>query len=140
MSDSSDDGPGGHEVGSLGEEAAKLLGAFSDWAREQGHDAADGVGHGAADAAAGAAEALRNVGEHLSTGAPECTYCPVCRVVHAVRACSPEVRTHLAVAGMSLVQAASALLATATPHDRRAEAAAEDLEHIDLDDDEWPEH
>ena len=49
----------------------------------------------------------------LATGAPECTYCPLCRTVHVVREASPEVMVHLAAAASSLVQAAAAVLAAA---------------------------
>ena len=45
----------GQDIGSVAEEAAKLFGALSGWAREHGSE------------------------EHIATGAPECTYCPVCR-------------------------------------------------------------
>ncbi|CAM3827858.1 hypothetical protein [Nocardioides zeicaulis] len=97
-----------HEVGSLGEEAAKLFGALSGWAREQADEAEDGLSAMAARAAATA----RDLDEHLATGSAECTVCPICRVVHAVRQVSPDVTTHLAAAASSLVSAASALLAT----------------------------
>lgn len=117
----------GHEsVGSVSEEALKLVGALSDWAREHGSD----LGSGLADHAAGAAHGLD---EHLATGAPECTWCPVCRAVHAVRQTSPEVRAHLAVAASSLLQAAAGLLATAVPDQTRERTAG--VEHIDLDED-----
>lgn len=119
-----------HDVGSLGEEAAKLLGALSGWAREHAGDAGEGLSGLAAQAAASA----HDLNEHLATGAAECTVCPVCRTVHAVRQLSPEVTAHLSSAMASLAQAASAIMATTHPD------AAEDgeVEHIDLADD-WPE-
>lgn len=130
---------GPDEVGSVGEEAARLLGALAGWATEHGGDLGAGVS-GLADHAVGAA---RSVDEHLATGAAECTYCPVCRAVHAVREVSPEVREHLAVAASSLVQAAAGFLVSvskgAPPEDRGP------VERIDLDDDgqdpvdPWPE-
>jgi hypothetical protein len=118
-------GPGGHEaVGSVGEEAAKLMGALSDWARDQGTDYAGS----AAGAASSFAHAVRDVNEHIATGSADCRYCPVCQVIHAVRSTSPEVREHLSVAASSLMHAAAGLLAThATPADRRP------VEKIDLD-------
>ena len=129
----------GSGVGSLGEEAARLLSALSTFARDHGADVGDGLGEGLAGFAGQAADGLREVNEHLATGAPECTYCPICRVVHAVRETSPEVRAHLAVASASLLQAAAGLLATAVPDERRAAAArGEGVEHIDLAD-QWPE-
>lgn len=97
-----------HEVGSLGEEAAKLLGALSGWTRDQADEAGDGLSGMAARAAA----AAHDLDEHLATGSAECTICPLCRAVHAVRQVSPEVTAHLAAAASSLVSAAAALLAT----------------------------
>lgn len=99
------------EVGSLAEEAAKLFGAISGWAREHGAD----VGHGLSDVAGQASAAAHEVTEHLSTGASECTVCPLCRTVHAVRGLSPEVRAHLGAALTSLGQAAGAFLSTQPP-------------------------
>ncbi len=124
------DADGAHEVGSLGEEAAKLLGALSGWAREHVEEAGDGLSGLAAQAAASA----HDLDEHLATGSAECTVCPVCRTVHAVRQLSPEVKAHLATAMTSISQAAAALLSTPDP---RAEDRG-DVEHIDLGA-EWPE-
>ena len=125
MSDAAD----AHEVGSLGDEAAKLLGALSGWAREHANEAGEGLSGFAAHAAASA----HDLNEHLATGAPECTVCPVCRTVHAVRQLSPEVKAHLATAMTSLAHAAAALLSTPG-----ADAPDAGVEHIDLGD-EWPE-
>lgn len=128
------------QVGSVGEEAAKLIGALADWAREHGGD----LGHGVADAAtsaapgaaAGAASAAAAVDEHLATGAPECTYCPICRGVHLLRECAPEVRDHLASAAASLMQAAAGFLAAAgaPPRPERTSTRTDGVERIDLDD------
>ena len=118
------------EVGSLGEEAAKLLGALSGWAREHGVEAGDGLSGLASQAAASAHE----LNDHLATGAAECTVCPLCRTVSAVRQVSPEVTAHLSAAATSLAQAAAAFLATAP----RTPGATHDVEHVDLTDD-WPE-
>ena len=119
-----------HEVGPLAEEAAKLLGALSGWAREHAAEASDGLS-GLADRAASAAH---GVDEHLATGAAECTVCPLCRTVHAVRQLNPEVTTHLASAMSSLAQAAAALMSTPAPRP----ADRDGVEHIPVDD-EWPE-
>lgn len=130
------DTPGPDDVGSVGEEAAKLFGALSGWASSHGGD----LGHGLSGLAGHAAEALREVDEHVATGAPECTYCPVCRTVHAIREVSPEVRDHLASAAGSLLQAAAGILAASAKgagHEPRG-----GMERIDLDGDdqgEWPE-
>ena len=119
-----------HDVGSLGEEAAKLLGALSGWAREHAGDAGEGLSGLAAQAAASA----HDLNEHLATGSAECTVCPVCRTVHAVRQLSPEVTAHLTAAMASLAQAAAAIMAT-TDSGMAQDAG---VEHIDLGDD-WPE-
>lgn len=124
---------GPEDVGSVGEEAAKLLGALSDWAGDQGVD----LGEGLAGLAGHAATAARGVEDHFATGAAECTWCPVCRTVHAVRQTSPEVRAHLASAASSLLQAAVGALATAVPPDRRP-PPDDGVERIDLDDDSGP--
>jgi len=125
------EGPHEEPVGDLGEEAAKLLAVLAGWTRA--------------------------VDEHVATGSPECQWCPVCRVVHAVRTTRPEVREHLSAAAGSLLQAASSLLASAAPPadaDDPTRAAGDGpsdvpgepgdsgepgdpgLEHIDLDDPE----
>lgn len=119
-------GPGGSEpVGSVGEEAAKLFGALSDWARHQ-----DPRGDpGSEPDVDPVAEAVRNVGEHVATGGEDCRYCPVCQVLQLARRTSPEVRAHLAVAASSLVQAAAGLLATQAQDQQKPSS----VERIDLD-------
>lgn len=122
------------DVGSLAEETAKLLGALDGWAREQG----DGLGDTVSGLSQHALAAAHDVNDHLATGSAECTVCPVCRTVHAVRQLSPEVKTHLATAAASLVQAAAGILATANPSPSSDRGG---VEHIDLDDagEDWPE-
>ncbi len=132
------DGPDGSgEVGSVGEEAAKLFGALAGWARDHGADLGPDLpgdlGRGISGLAEQAAGAAHQAGEHLATGAAECTYCPICRTLHAVREVSPEVREHLAVAASSLMQAAAGFLVAAS-----AGASADErggVERIDLDPD-----
>jgi hypothetical protein len=125
-----------HEVGSLADEATKLFGALSGWARDHAGEAGEGLSGLAAHAAASA----HDLDEHLATGATECTVCPVCRAVHAVRQLSPEVTAHLSAAAASLAQAAAAVLATAPGRATDARDGSEQggVEHIDLSDD-WPE-
>jgi hypothetical protein len=118
-------------VGSVAEEAAKLLGALSEWARDHRNDYA-----GTAAGAAGSfAHALHDVNEHIATGSADCRYCPVCQVIHVVRQTSPEVRAHLSVAASSLMQAAAGLLAT-----QPGDAGRPPVQKIDLDDETgWDE-
>jgi hypothetical protein len=122
-------GPGDEPIGTVAEEAAKLLSALSGYARDQAGEYA-GAASGAANTASAA---FRSVNEHLATGAEECTWCPVCQVIHAVRSTSPEVKGHLAVAANALVQAAAAVLATHAPGDD----GSKPVQKIDLDDDSW---
>lgn len=114
------------EVGSLAEEAAKLLGALTGWAEEHLPDLEQAGGH----AASVAAESH----EHVAGGGPECTWCPVCRVLRALRDTSPEVRTHLSAAAGSLLQALSVALTT----EPEAPSRGARVERIHLDD-EWPD-
>ena len=100
-------GDEGDEVGSVEQEALKLLNALQDWATER----------------------------HVATGGPECAFCPVCQVIHTVRGASPEVRTHLATAASSLLQAAAGLLATRVPESGPERAG---VQKIHLDDEEPP--
>lgn len=100
-------------VGSVGDEAAKLLGALAGWAGDH----------------------ARDVDEHLATGDAECLYCPICRTVHAVRGASPEVKAQLAGAASTFLQAAAGLLSAASG----AEPSASRVQHIDLDDEGGPD-
>lgn len=130
------DDPGGsvgEPVGGVGEEAAKLFGALSDWARDQGADHLGGLG-GVAGMGQGLGAAARRAEEHLATGGADCRWCPVCQLIAVVRQTSPEVRGHLTAAAGSLMQAAAALLAT-PPHGQ-----GQQVEKIDLDDESvWDE-
>lgn len=112
----------GHDpLGSAAEEAVKLFGALADWARDH----------------------APRVEEHLATGAPECSYCPLCRTMHVVREASPEVKLHLAEAAAALTQAAAAVVAAASSGGGWGTASRRSgsVERIDLDDDQgdqWP--
>lgn len=153
------DGHGGPEepVGSAAEEAAKLFGALGDWAKERsardlGADAgsavagslagslAAGLASLGAHAARAASELNRDLDAHLATGAPECTYCPICRTVHVVREAGPEVRAHLASAAASLMQAAASVLDAAASSGSSRRRSGQ-VETIDLADgaDGWPD-
>lgn len=119
-------------VGSVGEEAAKLLGALQDWANE-GWVRSEGSG-APTEAGAGLGAAFRHVDEHLATGDASCAYCPVCRLITRLHSTSPELRLHLAVAARSLLEAAAGLLETRVPPEPRRTG----VQRIDLDD-ETPE-
>ena len=109
---------GPEQVGSVAEEAAKLLGAFSGWAKEQG------------DGLSAFTEGLH---DHVSSESQECTWCPLCRTVAAVRQTSPEVIAHLSSAASSLMLAVSGMMAPPEP------GRDGGVERIPVDEDEWPE-
>lgn len=125
-------------LGSVSEEAVKLFGALSEWARDHGTD----LGSGVSGLAGHAATSARDINEHIATDSAECTYCPICRTVHAIRQTSPEVRAQLSVAATALLQAAAGMLATSVPDNARSDRSME-VERIDLDgdltQDSWPE-
>ncbi len=118
-------------VGSVGEEAAKLLSALQGWARESGSEYAAA----ASDAAADAASTLGSINEHLATGGRDCRYCPICRLISAARDTSPEVKHHLASAATSLTQALAGILATHVDQTTKSRTDSP-VEKIDLSDDE----
>lgn len=133
------EGPRPPGVGSVGEEAAKLFGVLSGWAREQAEAAPDPAGdpptaqdpgaavHGLADALG---DLVTNLGEHVATGGEDCRYCPVCQVIHVVRDTNPEVKQQLLSAASSLLRAAAGMLATHPPG-----PTSPGVEKIDLSDD-----
>ena len=124
-----------HEpVGNVAEEAAKLLQAMAGWAEQSGGDYAEA----AASAAAGAARRLEDVNEHVATGGRNCTYCPLCQVIAAVRGTSPEVKQHLASAATSLMHAVAGLMATQV-HDQPTGRPGSPVEKIELSDDDQRE-
>ncbi|BBH18298.1 hypothetical protein Back2_25850 [Nocardioides baekrokdamisoli] len=129
-------------IGSAADEAAKLLNALGEWAKDQSTESANAFSESVAGLAGRAAHAVADLpkfmDQHLAAGAPECAYCPVCRTVHVVREASPDVRVHLASAALSLMQAATTVLnAMATPVPGGAQQEPT-VEKIDLDDDsEW---
>ncbi|QNN53155.1 hypothetical protein [Nocardioides mesophilus] len=119
-------------VGSLVEEAAKLLGALGGFGQACDGDATE---------AEGARSPWVDFSEHLATGGRECTYCPLCRVIGAVRGTSPEVKQHLATAASGLLQAANSLLEAATAHQGTNRSAEEPVEKIDVDEDvDWEDN
>ena len=129
-------------VGSLAEEASQLFAVLSGIARDQ----AAQYTAGAESMTSSASAAVKAVNEHIATGDAECTYCPICRVIHVARTASPEVKAHLSTALLSLAQAAAAVMAPTVPEANQADAgdgAAEgapadgSLHKIDLDAGGW---
>jgi hypothetical protein len=84
-------------IGSAAEEAFKLFAALADLGSDQTDEADQ-------------ADPTGQAGDPGPTG-EDCRWCPVCRLAHAVRRTSPEVRDHLSAAAASLLRAASAFLA-----------------------------
>jgi len=121
-------------VGSIGEEAAKLLGALQHWAKQSGGEYADA----AAGMASGAAASFDDINEHIATGGQDCRYCPVCQVISAVRDTNPEVKQHLASAATSLLHAATGILSAHSGNSAQHGRKNPGVEKIDLtDDDDW---
>lgn len=136
------------DVGSVGEEAVKLLAALQDWARQgQGQGQSAGGTDGETRPETGSEKGWekgsekgwesgdwlgagwQELNEHLATGGQDCQYCPLCRAIALVRQTSPEVRAHLSVAASSLLQAASGML-----EQRAASSKTPDpVQKIDLD-------
>jgi hypothetical protein len=76
-------GGGYGEPGSIGEEAARLADAVHGWARTT----------------------FPGLSEHIATGAPECRYCPLCRLVAVLRGNRPEVTERVAEAASAVADA-----------------------------------
>lgn len=84
---------GGHDgVGSLADEAQKLLDAATVWLTERS-----------------ASEKVRALAEELDSGlavdAPECRYCPLCQLIALLRGERPEVTARLVEIGTALLLA-----------------------------------
>jgi hypothetical protein len=93
----------------IADEAIKLLDAVQDWAR-------------------------RNLAEgaHIATGAPECTWCPICQVITILRVDRPEISDKIADATASVVAVLRAMVdAAASPAEQRRPPH---VQHIDLGD------
>jgi hypothetical protein len=78
------------------EEAAKLLDAVREWA------------HGTFGPGG------RLGPERISTGASECTWCPVCTAIAALRGDRPDITEKVDAAAMAVVTAVRSLLSAAT--------------------------
>jgi hypothetical protein len=97
-------------VGSAAEEAARLFEAAQEWLRTRSSGHLDGV----------------------ATGAPECTVCPVCQGIAAVRGVRPETVEHLLDAAASFV---AALRTTVAAHGAPEPVRRPDVQHIDVRED-----
>lgn len=86
--------------GTIGEEAARLLDAVQEWLRRE------------------------PLSEHLATGAPECTWCPLCQLVAVLRGDRPDVNDKIA----SVVAALRAMFDAA----QAGPAPQPHVQHIDL--------
>lgn len=97
-------------VGSAAEEAARLFAAAEDWVRTRAGGHLEG----------------------LATGAPECTMCPICQGISAVRGVRPETVEHLLDAAASFV---AALRTTVHAPAEQQPAHRPDVQHIDVRED-----
>jgi hypothetical protein len=115
-------------VGSLAEEAAKLVSALS--AIQPGwHPGADNSDD---------SDDSRDAHDAHDPLAAECRYCPLCALARGARSMTPEVREHLASAAGSLLLAARSLLDEAVAKAGEAGdggGSAERVEKIDLAED-----
>jgi hypothetical protein len=103
------DPPPHEHVGSLSDEAAKLITALQDWAR-------------------------RTTGEApIATGAPECEWCPVCQLVAALRGDPSALAERAGEIARTVVSGLVAAFAT-TPASPASggESRARRVERIDL--------
>lgn len=92
-------------LGTAADEALALLGAAQGWVRE--HLSA----------------------ERLATGSPECTACPLCQAVGALRHVRPDTVEHLLDATASLV---AALRTALSPEGAATAPAPAPVQHIDV--------
>ena len=112
--------PGAHEpVGSVGEEAAKLLAALQGWLGEH---------------AGGRTPSWGGLGSaYISDGSEACRVCPVCQLIAFVRGIHPDSVEQLTHAAGSMLQALSGLVEAAhRSNDRRGSP----VQKINLSDDE----
>ncbi len=99
--------------GSAAEEAAALFAAGQEWLRAR---------------SSGLSEDLRH-GEHVATGSAECTVCPLCQAISAVRQVKPETVEHLLDAAASVV---AALRSAIGPEAARTPDGRGGVQHIDV--------
>jgi hypothetical protein len=118
-------------VGSLAEEAAKLIAVMQSWATDRGTEQrAERDDHGASSGDDNADASANGHADHTGTAA-ECRWCPLRQAVRVARATTPEVREHLANAGLSLAMAFKGLMENIDESSTRTTP----MERIDLDPD-----
>lgn len=96
-------------VGTLAEEAARLMEAAHGWAG-----------------------ALTS-GVPIAGRGEECSVCPVCQLVRALRGVKPETVEHLVAATTSLAAALRSVVDAAGGHAQAGSRRASPVEHIDVD-------
>lgn len=101
--------------GSAAEEAGRLFAAVEDWARSRGGGLLDP--------------------EHLATGSAECTVCPLCQAVTALRAVKPDTVEHLLDAAASVVAALRSTVLGSRDEKGAAPSGRSVFEHIDVRED-----
>jgi len=104
-------------LGSAAEEAGRLFAAVEDWARTRTGGLLDG---------------RMFDGEHLATGAPECSVCPLCQAVSALRQVQPETVEHLLDAAASMLAALRSTVLGQPTGDSAGPGAGSRVEHIDV--------
>jgi hypothetical protein len=102
MTDGAGRGAGAELVGSLGEEAARLLAAVQDWVRQTTASAP------------------------IATGAPECEWCPICQLIGLVRGDRGDLGALAEQAGELARVVVSTLVATLPAHHHGPAAAPAD--------------
>jgi hypothetical protein len=102
-------------VGNIGTEASKLLEALQEWSR----------------ATFGPSARLSHA--HIATGAPECTWCPICQTIAVLRGDRPEVSQKISEASTAVVTAVRALV-DAMIHPEPQPAQQRRVHPIDLGD------
>jgi Family of unknown function (DUF5304) len=107
------------DLGSIADEAAKLVEAVQNWARGVGAESGSAAGPLAEFLAAGAG------------GSPSCRFCPVCQLVSTVREVRPETVQDLLEVGTSLLASMRTLIERQEREWSSRPAAP--VQHIDID-------
>ena len=109
-------GPGGPQLGSAAQEAARLFAAVEDWARTRG-------------------PAVPDAGGHTGPSSSTCGVCPVCTGIALLRDVRPETVEHLLDAAASVVAAVRSAVVLPPDADDRPSGRSGGVEHIDVRED-----